>query len=103
MRSKICAALIAASFAVPAFAATEMIAKYGDDYVRLMDAPCPYASVLRFINEDQRKHFRKADTRVGGQRYFACFAILGDQVALVYEDGDKGLVPASEFKPDEGV
>jgi hypothetical protein len=100
MRLVLGAALFAASVAI---AGTEMVAKQGDDVVRLMDAPCPYASVLRFIPEEARKEFRKADTRVGGQRYFACFRLLGSTVQVVYEDGDQGMIPSDHFKPDEGV
>jgi hypothetical protein len=95
--------LIAALAAGSAFAGTEMVAKQGDDVVRLMDAPCPYASVLRFIPDEARKEFRKADTRVGGQRYFACFRLLGSTVQVLYEDGDVGMIPADQFKPDPGV
>jgi hypothetical protein len=100
MRSILIAAVLAAG---PAIAAQEMIAKSGDDHVRLIDAPCPYASVLMHIPEANRKAFRKADARVGGQRYFACFALKGDQVIIVYEDGDLGQIPAADFKEAQAI
>lgn len=80
-----------------------MIAKQGDDYVRLIDAPCPYASVLRFIPEQMRPEFRKADSKIGGQRYFACFVLRGANVILQYEDGDQGMIGAGEFKEEPGA
>lgn len=100
MRKLFIAALMAAG---PAFAGSEMVAQQGDDVVRLMGEPCPYASVLRFIPEDKRAEFGKADTRVGGQRFFACWRLAGGQVHLVYEDGDHGAVPLSHFKESPGV
>lgn len=99
MRHLLCAALLCAS---PAIAET-LVARSGDDHVKVMDAACPYAAVLRFIPEDKRALFRKADTRVNGERFFACWVLIEDQVFLIYEDGDKGAVPASAFKLDDQV
>lgn len=100
MRYSLALAILLAS---PAFAAQEMVAKSGDDVVRLIDLPCPYASVLRFIQDDYRKQFRKAEARVSGQRYFACFRLVDSTVHLIYEDGDQGMVPAGEFRAEPGV
>lgn len=75
----VAAALVAAG---PAFA--DKVATSGNDQIRLIDAPCPYASVLRFIPENRREEFRKADTRIGGQRFFACWLPFGDYIGLVY-------------------
>ena len=100
MRSILIAAAIAA--AGSAIAETR-VARHGDDHVKLMEAPCPYASVLRFIPEEKRDLFRKADTRIGGERFFACWVLIDDQVFLIYEDGDKGAVPVSDFKLDDQV
>jgi hypothetical protein len=99
MRSLILALVIASS---PAIAETR-VARNGDDHVKLIEVPCPYASVLRFIPEDRRAEFRKADARVNGERFFACWIMLEDQVGLIYEDGDRGLIPAAAFKLDDQV
>ena len=87
----------------PSVADGTLVARNGDDQVRIFDKPCPYASVLRFIPEEKRALFRKADTRVGGQRWFACWIKLDDHYGLIYEDGDKGVIPVSEFKLDDEV
>jgi len=100
MRSILIAAAIAA--AGSAIAETR-VARTGDDHVKLMEAPCPYASVLRFIPEDKRALFSKADTRVNGERFFACWIVLDDQIGLIYEDGDRGLIPVSSFNLDDQV
>jgi hypothetical protein len=35
-----------------------------------------------------------------GQRYQACWRMMGNAAYLVYEDGDQGIIPAAELKPD---
>lgn len=94
LRSLILAAAVAAS---PALAG-DRLARMGADEVRLMDKPCPYASVLRFIPEAARAEYRKAEGRVQGQRYFACWRDLGDAVHLYWEDGDQGILRADELE-----
>jgi hypothetical protein len=95
--------ILAAALAAGSTMAETRVARNGDDHVKLIEAPCPYASVLRFIPEDRRAEFRKADARVNGERFFACWIVLDDQVGLIYEDGDRGLIPASAFKLDDQV
>jgi hypothetical protein len=100
MRSILIAAAIAAG---PAFAASEMVARQGDDSIRISEAKCETASVLRHIKPELRKNFRKADARIGGQRYFACWMLQASTVFVVYEDGDLGLVPLQEFKQPNSI
>lgn len=99
MRSIVCAALLCAA---PAFA-QQMVFKHGDNAVRIMDKPCVVASVLMHIPEPSRQAYRKADTKIDGQRYFACWRLVGDKVHIVYEDSDQGLIPVSDFKEEQGV
>lgn len=98
MRTLIVAALMAAG---PAFA--DRVAKQGDDEVRLMDKACPYASVLRFIPENQRSEYQKAEGRFQGKRYFACWLDVGNGVHLYWEDGDQGFVPSRDIKDDQSI
>jgi hypothetical protein len=100
MRKFLIAACLAAG---PAMSATEMVARNGDDSIRIVDATCETASVLRHIPEAKRKEFRKADGRVGGQRYFACWIQQGEQVFVVWEDGDLGMIPVSDFKEPKNI
>jgi hypothetical protein len=96
--------LIAAIFAAgPALAQTEMVARQGNDEVRIYDQKCETASVLRHIPEAQRKLFRKAMATIGGQRWYACYVIMQGGAYLVFEDGDHGFVPAGDFKEALGV
>lgn len=99
MRKLLAAALLCAS---PAFS-QQMIAKSGDNAVRIMDKPCVVASVLMHIPASERPAFRKAEAKIEGQRYFACWRLVGDKIHLVYEDSDQGLIHVSEFKEEPGA
>jgi hypothetical protein len=35
-----------------------------------------------------------------GQRFQACWRLVGNAAHLVYEDGDQGIIPTTELKPD---
>lgn len=88
--------------AAPAIAG-DRIARHGADEIRVMEAACPYASVLRFIPEAQRTDYRKAEGRVNGQRYFACWRDVGEALHLWWEDGDQGLLPTSMLEDAPSV
>ena len=87
----------------PAALAGERTFRQGADVLRFWDVPCPFASVLRFIPEDQRQQYQKAEGQVAGQRYFACWLDVGDDILHLYwEDGDQGMVPEQALR-DEGA
>jgi hypothetical protein len=93
-----CAAL--ASFAVaPAFA-QDLIARQGDDSVRLSEAACKSELVLSRLEPGTANAFRAASAVFQGQRYQACWVMVGESAYLVYEDGDQGIIPAQELKPE---
>lgn len=102
MRSKICAALIAASFAVPVFAG-ERVARQGNDEVRLFDGPCVSAETMARIPANERESFSKAQGVFGGQKYFGCWQPIEGGVHIMWEDGDQGLIPNAELKEVLGV
>ncbi|MGP1685307.1 MAG: hypothetical protein ACTS8S_23525, partial [Giesbergeria sp.] len=76
----------------------ERYVRQGSAEVRISDAPCMYAGVLQHIQEAERPQFRKASGRFDGQSFFACWVQQRDQIFLVYEDGDLGVVPVKQFK-----
>lgn len=92
-----CAAL--ATFAV-ASSAQELIARQGEDSVRLSDAACKSELVLSRLEPGQADEFRAASAVFQGQRFQACWRMMGNAAYLVYEDGDQGVIPASELKPE---
>jgi hypothetical protein len=98
MRALIALALLA----TPVYAET-MVARQGNDQVALYDKPCEVASVLRFIPENLRKTFRRADAQIGGQRWFACFRVVDRSIHVIYEDGEQGVIPVEEFKESPGA
>ena len=88
----------AALLAAPAIA-DEVVASNGDDSVRLSDAQCSNPKVLEQIEPSMRSRVRDATAVIQGQSFRACWAVMDGTVAhLVYEDGDQGIVPLTEFK-----
>lgn len=92
-----CAAL--AAVAAPAFA-QDLVARQGDDSVRLSEAACKSELVLSRIEPGAATQFRAASAVFQGQRFQACWTMMGNAAYLVYEDGDQGIIPATELKPD---
>jgi hypothetical protein len=93
-----CAAL--ATFAVaPAFA-QELVARQGDDSVRLSDTSCKSEQVLRRIEPAAAGEYKEASAVFQGQRFTACWRMMGNVAHLVYEDGDQGIIPVRELKPE---
>lgn len=82
--------------------AQDLIARKGADSVTISERPCAVASVLIQIDRilpDEREKFQRADGTFGGKKYFACWRTSPGGVHLIYEDGDQGVVPLTEFKP----
>ena len=93
-----CAALATLS-AAPAFA-QELVARQGDDSVRLTDTACQSALVLGRLDPTAAGDYRAASAVFQGQRFQACWRMVGNAAHLVYEDGDQGIIPAAELKPE---
>jgi hypothetical protein len=91
----VCAALAAA----PAFA-QDLVARQGSDSVRLGDQPCRSELVLGRIQPQQKEDYRQASAVVDGQTFQACWRPMGTAAHLMYEDGDQGLIPLQDLKPD---
>src|SRR5689334_13297511 len=87
----------AALLAAPAFA-DELVASNGLDSVRLSDKPCSSEPVLQRLTPKAREMMREASAVVGGQPFRACWIVNGDSAHLLYEDGDQGLIPLTDFK-----
>lgn len=78
--------------------AAEYTANNGDgDSVVASDQPCTNAAVLAHIAPVFHGKMMAARAKVDGRDYAACWIRDGDSVHLVYEDGDQGLVPLSDF------
>ena len=93
----VCAAV--AAFAAPSFA-QELIARQGDDSVRLSETACSSELVLRRLEPAAADEYKAASAVFQGQRFTACWRIMGNVAHLVYEDGDQGIIPVQELKPE---
>jgi hypothetical protein len=92
----------AALMAAPALA-EEVVASNGKDSVRLSSGPCTSQQVLGLLKPGFRSMLKDATAVVQGQTYRACWIVDGDSAHLLYEDGDQGLIPLSEFKPPKAA
>lgn len=81
----------------------ELVARQGADWVRLSDAPCTSPAVLQQLTPAAAEHFQAATGNVGGKTYEACWRLMGGAYYLVYEDGDQGVISASEAKEEHGI
>lgn len=93
-----CVALCAALAFAPA-SADELVARDGDDSVRLADAPCESQVIMKLVPETHAE-YKKASATVKGQNYVACWREMGNVAHLIYEDGDQGIIPMVELKPE---
>jgi hypothetical protein len=92
----------AALLAAPALA-EEVVASNGSDLVRLSDRPCTSEQVLQRLAPALGPTLRAATAVVQGQSFNACWIIHGDAAHLLYEDGDQGLIPLSDFKAPQSA
>jgi hypothetical protein len=86
----------AALIAAPAWA-EEVVASSGNDSVRLSDAPCTNQQVLKLLDPSIRPALHDASATVQGRSFKACWIVHGNAAHLLYEDGDQGLIPLSDF------
>jgi hypothetical protein len=100
MKAVVFCAAVAAAFAVAPTFAQDLIARQGDDSVRLSDNACKSELVLSRIEPGTAEEFHAASAVFQGQRFQACWRMMGNAAYLVYEDGDQGIIPASELKPE---
>lgn len=90
---------LAALAVAPAFS-QDLIARQGEDSVRLTEESCKSELVLSRLEPGMHGEFRAASAVLQGQRFNACWRMMGNAAYLVYEDGDQGVIPATELKPE---
>jgi hypothetical protein len=74
-----------------------VVASNGVDSVRLSDGQCSSQKILEQIQSEMRDQLKDATASIGGQSFKACWVVDGSVAHLVYEDGDEGMVPLTEF------
>lgn len=84
--------------AATAASAQERVIRHGDDEVRIFESPCVHAGTMALLNESVRDLYKKAEGRINGQRYYACWRQVGSLMHVMWEDGDQGMIPAADFK-----
>ena len=66
--------------------------------MRLSDARCSSEQLLALTGQSAREQLKEAVATIAGQSSRACWAVQGEVAHLLYEDGDHGLVPLTEFR-----
>jgi hypothetical protein len=99
MKAVALVAALAAFAAAPTFA-QELVARQGNDSVRLSDAACKSDLVLARVEPGAKDEYRAASAVFQGQNFVACWRMMGSVAHLVYEDGDQGIIPMQELKPE---
>lgn len=96
----ICAALVAACFAVPAHSDLMIKSDDGSQELRLYESACSHGGTLALIPEEYRKHFHNAKVldRKGTILAFACWAEVEDTVLILFEDGQRAEMQLSKFR-----
>jgi len=91
--------IAALAIAAPAMAG-DLVARQGEDTIRLIDAPCSSEVVLGKVPPQFHSQFMQATAIVQGHTFAACWRKAGGAAHLIYEDGDQGIVPLSDLKPE---
>jgi hypothetical protein len=99
MKAVVFCAALATLAAAPVFA-QDLIARQGDDSVRLSEEACKSDLVLSRLEPGDIKDYHAASAVFQGQRFQACWRMMGNAAYLIYEDGDQGIIPAQELKPE---
>lgn len=97
MRHFVAAAALLAAFSAHAEVLT---ARNGGDSVRLTDEPCTSEEVLGRLDKAYHLVYKAATAVVDGQGFVACWREFGGAAHILYEDGDQGIIPMRDFKPE---
>lgn len=85
-------------------AQADLVARAGENELRLMHSPCVHAGILGQLKEEWRPQFKKAQAIVGGKLWFACWIDNQEGAYVVFfEDGDMAMYPVSGFIDVPGV
>lgn len=93
---KILLGLLLAASAITGFTAPQ--ASNGRDTVILREKECSSTETLSHIPAEYKKYFFDAEVFLKGTQYKACWTLQGENVLLVYPDGDQGMLPVTLFK-----
>jgi len=90
---------VAALATAPVFAG-DMVARQGSDAVHLGESPCKSEQVLKLLDPQLQTKYHAATATVQGRTFAACWRMTPNGAHVMYEDGDQGLVPLSDLKPE---
>jgi len=84
-----------------AHASESMLARDGQNTVRVTRGPCTDRAILAHIPAEYRPRFQHGEAVLDGKHYPLCWAAANSEwVVLVFADGDAGRVPIAAFEPE---
>jgi hypothetical protein len=92
--------VLCAALAISPVFAENLVARNGNDSVRLAEGPCTSELVLSRLQPQMHAQYKAASAIVEGQNFVACWRVVGNAAHLLYEDGDQGVIPLAELKPE---
>lgn len=92
--------VLCAALAISPVFAENLVARNGNDSVRLAEGPCTSELVLGRLQPQMHSQYKAASAVVEGQNFVACWRVVGNAAHLLYEDGDQGVIPLAELKPE---
>lgn len=89
--------LVAILTALSVFGKDVLIARSGDNSLTLHDTPCG-KEVSALLKPEYVTRFRAATDKANGVVFKACWTLHDQEnVYVLYEDGDRAMVPLTEF------
>ena len=94
------AVLPLAFFTYAAHATNTVTFELGEVVARLHDTPCVHNKMQEILREPGR--FQAADIVWQGKPYNACWVLMDNQIIVVDETGDAGVLPQQGFRRASG-
>lgn len=83
----------ACSLAWPA----SLIARHGENWVRVQEGPCTNPKILGMVKEDFHRLLKQGTGVFEGKPFGMCWFLNGPTVYVIWEDGDASEIPAGMF------
>lgn len=87
-------------------AGADLVARNGENELRLMPTACVHGQTLGRLNPEWRSRFKKAQATLGGRLHFGCWINVPDENGIVWvllEGGDGFALSIGAFSDQPGI
>ena len=95
MRKLMIAALLAAGSAH-----ADLIVRNDGNWLQLHESQCKSAEVLSLLRDEWKDKFHSASSFANGQNFAACWIENNGFAFVLFDDGDRLVLPLSAFKQE---